>query len=226
MLLWTHYEHQARPEKFMPIRVAHYQCGKLLEYAKLNKCDKLPPIITVIYYQGIKPYIYPVELNALFSEPELAEQYFTKPILVDLPSLPDQEVESHPSIGAAELLLKHIRSQKFPQRYHGIIQKIAVLDDKTRHILIQYLIQRADLNEKLLFEAILDHLTRDKEIAMTVAEQISQRNIKQGMQQGMQQEKHQIAKNMLAHGLDSQLISNTTGLDLQAIAMLKKDMQH
>jgi predicted transposase/invertase (TIGR01784 family) len=218
MLLWTHYEHQTRPERFMPVRVTHYQCGKLLEYAKLNKCEKLPPIITIIYHQGTQPYTYSVNLNELFSDPGLAEKYFAKPILVDLPALADSEVASHPGIGPAEMVLKYIRSQKFPQKYQGIIQKIAILDDKTRHVLIQYLIQRADIDEKLLLEAIIDHLPQDKEIAMTVAQQIEQR--------GAQHEKCEIAKNMLRKGADLDFITDTTGLDREIVIKLQQEIKH
>lgn len=57
LLLWCHFEHQTCPEKFMPVRATHYQCGKLLEYAKLNKCDKLPPIITIIYIKALSPIL-------------------------------------------------------------------------------------------------------------------------------------------------------------------------
>ncbi len=73
--LWVHAEHQSASEKFMPLRILHYQCGKLLEYAKLNNCDQLPPIISIIYYQGRKPYEFSVDLY----EPQLWVNDYEKP---------------------------------------------------------------------------------------------------------------------------------------------------
>jgi predicted transposase/invertase (TIGR01784 family) len=44
--------------------------------------------------------------------------------------------------------------------------------------------------------------------------------MQQGIQQGIQQEKLEIAKNMLAQGLDSTLIAQVTGLSLEVIKNL------
>ena len=220
LLLWTHWEHQSEPQRFLPIRVTHYQCGKLLEYAKLNQCKELPPIISIIYYQGRKPYAYSIDVNELFSDKALAKRYFTKPILVDLPAMDDQVIEQHETIGPAEMLLKYIRSSQFPQKYQAIIQKIAILDGKTRHVLIQYLVQRADIDERLLFKAIIENLPQDEDIVMTVAEQIAQRNMQKGVEKGRQETMEKVAINLLKKGQSVSFVAQMTGLPQSKVQFL------
>jgi predicted transposase/invertase (TIGR01784 family) len=47
--------------------------------------------------------------------------------------------------------------------------------------------------------------------------------IKQGVQQGVQQGVNLVAKNMIKNGLDFQLISTVTGLNIQEIEKISKE---
>jgi predicted transposase/invertase (TIGR01784 family) len=62
----------------------------------------------------------------------------------------------------------------------------------------------------------------EQEIMRTIANKIEQRGMQQGMQKGMLQEKLAIAKSMLQHGLDTQLIQEVTNLSRETIEALKK----
>lgn len=232
LMLWTHVEHQTTAERFMPIRIGHYQCGKLLEYAKLNKCNALPPIISFIYYQGTRPYRYSVDVLDCFADRELANQYFIKPILVDLPALPDFVIEEH-EIGPAELILKYIRSQLLGENYNGFIRALRVMDDKVRYLLIDYLVTSSELGYDELVESVLEHLPEDKEKIVTPAEQLLQRGRQQGMQQGVQQgvqegiQKIQmlVVQKMLEAGEPVERIMNYTDVDIEMVLKLEQAMQ-
>ena len=91
------------------------------------------------------------------------------------------------------------------------------MDDNTRHVLIEYLVQRADIDKTRLFETILDNLPQDKETTMTVAQQLEQ--------QGRQQSRLEIARNMLNEGDAAEKVARVTGLDKKIIINLKKDIK-
>ena len=101
--------------------------------------------------------------------------------------MPDGEIKKHSEIGAVEFLLKHIRRKDFSQHYRHAIQLLQETDERSRRIMIQYLIERADVPEAELLKTVLEYLPQDEELIMTVAEQIGKRYFHDGMQQGIQQ---------------------------------------
>lgn len=220
LMLWTHIEHQSTAERFMPIRIGHYQCGKLLEYAKLNKCQALPPILTIIYHQGLRPYLYSVDPLDCFADKQLATLYFMRPKLIDLPSMPDQELSQH-QIGPAELILKYIRGQAMNRKYRGIIKKLRVMDDKIRYLLIDYLVTTSDIDFDALVDAVLTYLPEDKEKIMTPAEQLLQRGMQKGVMEGQLTGKTEVAINMLQAGEHEDKVVAYTGLDRVTVLSLK-----
>jgi predicted transposase/invertase (TIGR01784 family) len=94
---------------------------------------------------------------------------------------------------------------------HGIFDKIfgiselLVMDEDTRDKIIENMTTERDLKNQLDY-------ARKVAIAEGLAEGKAQ-----GMAQGMAQEKLQIAKNMLAMGLDTETISKATGLSVDEI---------
>ena len=110
---------------------------------------------------------------------------------------------------------------------HGIFDKIfgiselLVMDEDTRDKIIENMTTERDLKNQLDYArkvAIAEGLAEGKAqgMAQGMAQGIAQ-GIAQGMAQGMAQEKLQIAKNMLAMGLDTETISKATGLSVDEI---------
>lgn len=219
-MLWIHFEHQAKPDRLMTLRIVNYQTAELLNYAKVNKLDKLPPIISLIYHQGEKPYPYSLALKDLFDNPIIGIKYFGVPVLIDLPSLSDEEINKHGNIAPVELLLKYIRRKDFEKNYRGIIAGLQQVHGDIRKIVLKYLIERSDISQEKLFETILEYLPKEENDMATVAEQLryqgKQQGLQQGLQEGLQQGQHQarqeIAKVLLATGQSVTEIANITGL--------------
>lgn len=233
-MLWLHSEHQSRSDYFMPLRIINYQTAELLSFTKANPGKKLPAIVTIIYHQGKRPWSHSLEMKDLFAEPELAIRYFGHPILVDLPRLSDQALLSHYNIGPVEMVLKHIRNTHFEKNMRVILSELRTADDKPRRIVLKYLIEVADApREKLLIMA-RQCLTHDKELIMTVGDQLRaegmelgmQRGLHQGMHQGIKQEKENLAINLLLEGFDPPLISKLTKLPAGIIEKLQSTLQH
>jgi predicted transposase/invertase (TIGR01784 family) len=120
-MLWVHVEHQSTPDRLMPLRIINYQTGELLSYAKTHKNKNFPPIISFIYFQGESAYPYSLSLESLFEDSELGLKYFGRPVLINLPAIPDEKLREHSDIGAIEILLKHIRRRDFTHNYRVVI---------------------------------------------------------------------------------------------------------
>jgi predicted transposase/invertase (TIGR01784 family) len=110
---------------------------------------------------------------------------------------------------------------------HGIFDKIfgiselLVMDEDTRDKIIENMTTERDLKNQLDYArkvAIAEGLAEGKAQGMEqgMAQGMAQ-GMEQGMAQGMAQEKLQIAKNMLAMGLDTETISKATGLSVDEI---------
>lgn len=110
---------------------------------------------------------------------------------------------------------------------HGIFDKIfgiselLVMDEDTRDKIIENMTTERDLKNQLDYArkvAIAEGLAEGKAQGMAQGmEQGMAQGMEQGMAQGMEQEKLQIAKNMLAMGLDTETISKATGLSVDEI---------
>lgn len=228
--IWVHVEHQSAPDKLMALRIVNYQTAELLAYAKQNPLQALPSIVTFIYHQGKKPWPYSLEIKDLFAQPKVAMQYFAKPILIDLPLISDEELKKHQSIGAVEVLLKHVRKKDFKQKIKILFALLRTVDDSSRAIVLKYAINFIDVSKAELSAAIEECLPNDKDIMMNMAERWTQEGREQGMQQGIQQgaerKLRDIARNMLKKGCADLFIQEITKLSLQEIADLKKETDH
>ena len=210
----------------MALRVINYQTAELLAYAKQNPGKQLPGIMTLIYHQGEKPWPYSLDIQDLFAEPELAMKYFAKPILIDLPAISDEELKQHSHIGPVEMILKHVRQKNFEQQMRVIFPTLQTVDDKSRKIVLKYLIEVADVPELELLETAKECLPKDKGLIMTVAERLIERGMQQGMQQGMRQGVLETAKKMLLKGFKVGSVQECTGLAAEALVKLKKEILH
>lgn len=103
------------------------------------------------------------------------------------------------------------------------------MDDSSRKIVLKYLLQVADVLEPELIEAAYECLPKDREMIMTVAEQLVQKGMQQGMREGVQyaeQQKREIVQNLLQKGIDVSVIAEATELDITVVLQIKKQMMN
>ena len=241
--IWLHTEHQSTPDRYMTLRVINYQSAELLDYARQNPGKPLPLIVTILYYQGKKPWTYSLDLKDLFAEPELAMKYFAKPILVDLPSRSDQELMTHLEIGPIEIILKHIRRKEFTKGLNVFVARLRTVSGESRRTMLQYLIEVVDVSKEALLEAVHRSLpVEEGEFIMTLGERLREEGMHQGMQQGMQQGRQQgmqegiqegmqvqsmsTAKRLLLKGIDCEVVVEATGLPRSIVLQMQQSIRH
>lgn len=237
-LLWFHFEHQSSPDESMPLRILSYQVAELLNYRKQHPTQKLPSIVTIIYHQGERKWPYSLNIQDLFLNPELAMQYFGKPILVDLPTLPDEELKKHYPIGPVELILKHVRQADFERKFRLMVMSLRGVDDNSKAIVLKYILDFIDIPNDEYLKTIGECLPDNMELVMSLSERLVQQGIQQGVQQGFQQGIYEglqqgfldgrleMARNMFLKNLDESLIQEITKLSKETLSDLKRKMKH
>ncbi len=246
-MLWVHFEHQSSPDESMTLRVLSYQIAELLNYRKQYPTKKLPTIVTLIYHQGEKKWPYSLDIQDLFLNPRLAMKYFGKPILVDLPTLSDEDLKKHLNIGPVEVILKQVRQKGFEKKLRLMISELRGVDYHSKEIVLKYLLYFIDMPNSEYLKTIGECLPEDKELAMSLAERLVQQGIEQGMQRGLEQGleqglergleqgiwkglqqgaingKFEVAQSMFLEGFDENIIRKITNLPEEVLASLKKN---
>ena len=182
----------------------------------------------MIYHGKVTPYPYETDLMKMFKNPDLAEKYFLKPLLVDYGQYTDQELLKHGEISGLEIAFKHafddtIADEVITSLMLGLKKcaKIEMIRDW-----YMYALKTWESPAKKMLEKYKEYLTEDEVFVMTAAEQLKQQGHQEGMQQGMQQGalegKKETAINFLSMGLAVDEVAKGTGLEKSVIEELKK----
>jgi predicted transposase/invertase (TIGR01784 family) len=186
---------------------------------------KLPIVLPICLYHGEQsPYPHSLDFYDSFSNPDLARRVMFKPfILLDLTVIPDDKLAEDGLASLMEMLLKHARAKNFltilKQRRECIKKILKQLGREPRRFVVKFVINEIQYDETepdavdQIVQIFATDLPEDKENIMTFAQQLEQR--------GFQKGQWVIAKNMLAKGLDSELIKEVTDLSDQDLLSLE-----
>lgn len=218
-------EHQSTPDKHMAFRLLRYAVAAMQRHLEAGH-KTLPLVIPILFYHGKRsPYPWSLSWLDAFSDPVAARQLYSSPFpLVDITVIPDEEIMQHRSIAALTLVQKHIR-----QRDMALLQdKLASLfilghmNGQQITVLVNYLIQAGQAQDvqKLLY-GLAQRVPQHGEKLMTMAEQLKLIGRQEGIQEGKLVTLQNVAKAMLARGLDSNIITEITGLSHDELQQLR-----
>ncbi|MCU5774087.1 Rpn family recombination-promoting nuclease/putative transposase [Erwiniaceae bacterium BAC15a-03b] len=205
-------EHQSSPDKNMPFRLMRYAFGAMQRHLDYGH-ERLPLVIPILFYHGnISPYPYPMNWLQTFDDPERAGQLYSGDFpLVDITTIPDEEIMQHRGVALLEYLHKHSRQRDLLL----MLEPLATLikgDYTTRDQLIaamNYMLQVGETADpKSFMRALAERTGQYEELMMTAAEKLRQ----EGRQEERLQTKLEIARKMLSEGLDTGKIMKMTGL--------------
>ena len=236
VLLIAHAEHQSKAQKHYPIRNALYDISALKDYVETEKPSTYPLIISFLVYHGKQsPYPYSTDILDNFQHRELAEKYFLKPILIDYGQKSDEDLLKHGEISGLEIALRHsfddkVNDDVVKNLMQGL-QKFTKIE--LRRDWFMYALRTWESSPNAMIKEYRKRLTDDEVFVMNAAEQIKQQGIKQGMQQGMQQGevigelkgKKETARNLFGMSLTIDQVAKATGLDLDTVLELKKEVE-
>ena len=235
-------EHASKAHPFLSFRLLKYMMGIMDEHLRTSKTKELPLVYPLVLYTGKKPYTHTLDLFDLFPEQErdLAKQTLFSPYhLVDLTQNSDEELREFIWYGTLARILKHIHAANFLPHFKEIIQELKIIEAHgeegyIRNVITYVVALGETPHQEELHETIKELETVNEEKLMTLADylkpEIYNRGLEQGVQQGLEQglergltegeekSKTEIARNMLAKGLDVDLIVSVTGLSSQEVS--------
>lgn len=228
-LLFAHAEHQSTPDEAIVLRAICYALLAVLDYHHHHKGQRIPPILSLIYYNGPTPFQHSLDPLALFGDlpPALRELVLFKPQLIDLTQRSDQELMNHGALGPFETLFKHSHDAADAQKLH-LFDKTLV--DVPRSFLVPALQYALSCIEKSQREAFMTMISThvEQKTFVSIADALRAEGIEEGIERGMEkgigQATEAIARNLLLKGCDLEFVSDNTGLSIDMIKKIKKSI--
>lgn len=225
-------EHQSKKDKMMAFRLLKYALAAMQLHLDAGH-KTLPIVIPILFSQTEEsPYPYSTDWIDCFDDKELARTIYSTPFpLVDLTVISDDDIMNHKRIAVLELLQKHIRQRdilEFIDLFISLLTNTEITGMQT-HSALEYLLrvgQTTDLNK--VIDSIVNTMPEEGRTIMRIAEQLRQQGLERGRQEGLQEGEQrggqrrelEIAKELLLAGIDKSVISKTTGLTLDELALL------
>ncbi|WP_291970515.1 Rpn family recombination-promoting nuclease/putative transposase, partial [Candidatus Symbiopectobacterium sp.] len=235
--VYTLIEHQSRPERLMAWRLMRYSMAAMQRHLEQGN-DTLPVVIPLLFYHGTtSPYPYSTQWLDCFADPELAESVYTQAFpLVDITTIPDDEILTHRRVALLELVQKHIRTRDMLELATDIASLLNLwsIPKEQFRSLMYYIVGRGETSDTRQFLHTIAVQTQDyQEDVMTIAEQLrqegEQRGIQKGRQEGRQEGRKEttteLARKFLANGVERSIVKMSTGLSDDELATLFDDLR-
>ncbi|OWY38906.1 ISNCY family transposase [Xenophilus sp. AP218F] len=229
-------EHQSTPDKLMAFRLMRYCIAAMHQHLR-NGHDRLPLVAPLLFYHGsVSPYPFSTNWLDLFDTPDAAAALYSRDFpLVDVTVIPDDEILRHKRVALLELVQKHIRQRDMLDLAQEIafLLRLGLCSTEQLESLLHYILQTGETAQPDVFlQTLANSSPQYEELVMTIAQQLRQEGISVGMERGRQEglqeglqagEKKgvlQVARMMLAKGVDRKIILETTGLSEQELSQL------
>lgn len=221
-------EHQSRPDRLIGFRLMRYAIAAMQRHIEEGN-DTVPVVIPLLFYAGKQsPHPYPVNWLACFDNQALAREVYSQDFpLADITVIPDDELKQHKSVALLSLVMKHIRTRDMLDFLDDIARLMleSRLTDEHFIAIINYIIQKGERTQNRDFLVKLARQVPQHEgRLMTIADQLreegkqqgillgEQRGIEKGRNEGKLEGKLEVARTMLACGMDKATIMQITGL--------------
>lgn len=230
-------EHQSSADRYMAFRLMRYAIAAMQRHLDAGH-KKLPLVIPVLFYQGKRsPYPYSLNWLQLFSEPEQAAVLYSDGFpLVDITVIPDEEIMQHRSMAALTLLQKHIRHRDLNELLEALVTLMLneFMTGQQVLSLVNYMLQAGETpNADAFIRKLARRVPQHEDKLMTIAQQLEQKGLEMGLEIGIKRGREEgialgeretrleIARTMLANGMNSSTVIEMTGLSEEDLLLLR-----
>ena len=221
-------EHESglKGHDLLPFRFHKYVI-RIMEKHLAKGNDKLPIVMPILLYHGTKEkYPHSISIFDCFESKTLAQKYAFNDIrLIDLTVMSDDEIAKQGFRFFFELVLKYARDKELAKRLVELLESHPELanyfDGKDFKKAFVNLLMSLDLDsEHVASETLkkLDNLTGVD--IMTLRQQWEEKAQQQGLLKG----KQETARNLFSMSLSVDQVAKATGLDLDTVLKLKRDV--
>ncbi|KAA5931440.1 MULTISPECIES: Rpn family recombination-promoting nuclease/putative transposase [Pantoea] len=221
-------EHQSSPDKHMAFRLMRYAVAAMQRHLDAGH-KRLPLVIPILFYVGRRsPYPYSTRWLDEFDDPLLADRLYSHSFpLVDVTTIPDDEIMQHRSMAALTLLQKHIRQRDLAELMDRLVSILMAGEHSSSQVisLVNYIVQAGEVsNAKTFVQELAQRVPQHENALMTIAQQLEQIGLEKGiaqgriegkeigLQQGRKSMQLRIARTMLKSGMDCNTVMQMTGL--------------
>ena len=194
--IYTLIEHQSSSDYLIAFRLFKYTM--LLLERHIKDKARLPLIVPLVIYQGRRKYSAPRNLWQLFTHPELAKKLFTDDYrLIDLHSMPDDEIIRKKHIALFEYVLKHIHERDMLgllENLFKLLPHAIEIDKKQDYFYIKKILWYIDTKvpaekQEELNNLLINNLSKEEgeEIMSSIAQKYFDEGIDQGVKMGIEQ---------------------------------------
>jgi predicted transposase YdaD len=224
-------EHKSTVERLTALAISRHVIDIAGNHARARPTHRLPLIIPIVVYHGIKPWNAPRALHELYGGSRRTRTALRKELLRGSFVLYDVARDSDDALRARGMnplatltlwLLAHARTEQLMTRLHQVrdlCEAVLGLRGGVEDfiMLMHYSLEVSDLTFEELDEYMRGILSpRAKETYMTVAEQLRregrQQGLKRGRQQGLKRGREQGLQRGLEQGLEQGLESGRRSL--------------
>lgn len=121
----------------MAFRLMRYAVAAMQRHPEAGH-KRLPRVIPILFYAGRRtPYPYSTRWLDEFDDPLLADRLYSHSFpLVDVTTIPDDEIMQHRSMAALTLLQKHIRQRDLAEMMDKLVSILMAGDHSSSQVII------------------------------------------------------------------------------------------
>ncbi len=229
-LLW---EHKSYTDKFAVFQVAGYILDIWMKIIKEGK-KELPVVIPIVVYHGKSGWNYKTNIREMIPEFHTLPNYLKQmlPVIkhefINITAHTEEDISEYEPVTRMVLRsLKYIYWDKedLIKAFLVSIEEIQSIltDEQLNHYVDILLIYYSAVNKNLTEEDIIEKIKElggKGERIMTILQEREQKGMEKGIELGKLDEKREIARKLMAKGLDMNTIIQVTELDEEEVKKL------
>ncbi|MBO8159183.1 Rpn family recombination-promoting nuclease/putative transposase [Thermosyntropha sp.] len=236
-------EHKSSPDYFTVLQVLKYLLNIWNREVKKKTKRSFPPIVPLVFYHGQREWKVPRSFSYLIKNIEKYPEL--KPYIPDFEYLlaeisPDKPIENIE--GAVKIFLEFMRIIFHPDKeifkieltrnlaeLRRLLKKEGVsdhlIDILYRSSVLYIIVVREDIEYEDIKECIDVTIPERSEELMTIAEKLIKEGMEKGIQKGELKAKEETAREAIKAGADLSFTAKITGLSMERIKELEKEVQ-
>ena len=232
------HEHQSTVDQNMPFRLLRYMTDAWTDFQKqYGHHRKLPIIIPIVFYTGIKEWNRPKFLNEVFESFFGSKQFIPdfNVVYIDLKNLDVELYRGMMVLFFMSLIMKLVHRDDFLEQLLEYSQEMSVLFEKHDVYFHQFMVYIISYRKgegmrdvKKIVDTTVQPYQLDPESILAGVlrerEQMIKDGFQEGIEQGIEEATMQICINLLQQGIDIDIIQKATNIPESKIQQIQKTL--